>query len=1024
MDPFVEQLRASCAASPTRAKWVFVRTHGIGRTIGDRLALSGTDWANLRFVTPLDIAVRMGAPFLVERGIDPSEDGLGPALVMRLLLDLPAGQPGYFRALADQPSMAAALWTTIRELRMAGIGAGDLSSGAFASPEKHEELVALVGAYERFLTDHARGDVATVFAEALRHLDWCPIQSADCWTEQPNVIWSPLERRLIDVMPGERIIPAAFDLPGATTPRRLLDARIDHRVSRAPLAFLRQPEAAPAASTHAGDGAAAAIELFQAGGAEAEVEETFRRILASGRSIDEVEIICARRDYAALVWEKAIRYDWPVTTAEGLPAAMTRPGRAVLAFTEWIQDDFAAGRLRRLLQSGDVRVDVPSLTSGQAARLLVRAKAAWGRATYATALGAEAASSRRRAAREDVAADERERLEARAEQATALAEWIDALIARVPPVDANGRLDLAGLAESVIAFLAGVAARTSALDTVAASALAEAIGDLRALGRFDCTLDRAVRFIRERVESVTVGVDRPRPGHLHVSSLSHGGYAGRPLVFVVGLEEGQVFPAPLEDAVLLDAERIHIASSLPLGTDRTDESVHAALDTLARMSAVAGGRVVLSYSCRDLREGRDTYASWILLQAYRVVSGRPTATYRDLHEHLGTACSCVPANDADALDPSRWWLHGVRRGSTQTRANVLAAYPSLAAGVAARAARESDRFTEFDGSVPAAGPVLDPCAAGRVMSVTQLEDAAACPFRYFLRRGLGVDAIEAGERDRDMWINALDRGSLLHDLYAQLLRRCRDGKRRATVALDADWLVERAEVALDELAATTPPPSAECRARETTLFLDDVRLFVEGEEQLDVSHTPVGVEVSFGFTAADETEALAQPDPVELRLGGDLALRVVGRIDRIDQVGPHAYEIVDYKTGKYWADDWQGTFAGGSRLQHALYGLAAVELLKHLDPKAHVQAAEYYFSSAKGQQQRTRIAMQPLSTIAGVLRDLRAVIASGALVHAADERACKWCHYAYACRSGAHTGARLKADDPQLAVYRNLLTHD
>ncbi|HVZ23489.1 MAG TPA: hypothetical protein VG871_20595, partial [Vicinamibacterales bacterium] len=121
MDPFVEQLRALCAASPTRAKWVFVRTHGIGRTIGDRLALSGTDWANLRFVTPLDIAVRMGAPFLVERGIDPSEDGLGPALVMRLLLDLPAGQPGYFRALADQPSMAAALWTTIRELRMAGI---------------------------------------------------------------------------------------------------------------------------------------------------------------------------------------------------------------------------------------------------------------------------------------------------------------------------------------------------------------------------------------------------------------------------------------------------------------------------------------------------------------------------------------------------------------------------------------------------------------------------------------------------------------------------------------------------------------------------------------------------------------------------------------------------------------------------------------------------------------------------------------------------------------------------------------
>jgi hypothetical protein len=78
MGPFVEQLKQLCAAHPTLAKWVFVPTHAIGRTIGDRLVLEGTDWANLRFVTPFDVALRMGAPFFVERGIDPSEEGLGP----------------------------------------------------------------------------------------------------------------------------------------------------------------------------------------------------------------------------------------------------------------------------------------------------------------------------------------------------------------------------------------------------------------------------------------------------------------------------------------------------------------------------------------------------------------------------------------------------------------------------------------------------------------------------------------------------------------------------------------------------------------------------------------------------------------------------------------------------------------------------------------------------------------------------------------------------------------------------------
>src|SRR3954467_14502895 len=128
-DPFVQQLASLCRVHVTRSKWVFVPSHAIGRTLGERIALGGTNWLNLRFVTPLDIALRMGAPFLVERGIDPSEEGLGPALIMRLLLDLAdsslsghsasARRRGYFRPLGDQPTMAQALYATVRELRMA-----------------------------------------------------------------------------------------------------------------------------------------------------------------------------------------------------------------------------------------------------------------------------------------------------------------------------------------------------------------------------------------------------------------------------------------------------------------------------------------------------------------------------------------------------------------------------------------------------------------------------------------------------------------------------------------------------------------------------------------------------------------------------------------------------------------------------------------------------------------------------------------------------------------------------------------
>jgi hypothetical protein len=155
MDRFVQQLAELCRVHVTRSKWVFVPTHAIGRTLDERIALDGTNWLNLRFVTPLDVALRMGAPFLVERGIGPSEEGLGAALMMRLLFDLPV-EGGYFCPLADQPTMAQALWTTVRELRMAGLKSGDLHAAAFESAAKHAEREALLGSYEQFLATHSR----------------------------------------------------------------------------------------------------------------------------------------------------------------------------------------------------------------------------------------------------------------------------------------------------------------------------------------------------------------------------------------------------------------------------------------------------------------------------------------------------------------------------------------------------------------------------------------------------------------------------------------------------------------------------------------------------------------------------------------------------------------------------------------------------------------------------------------------------------------------------------------------------
>ncbi len=1011
MDPFVEQLKDCCQQFPTRSKWIVVPTHAIGLTLGERLVLDGTNWLNLRFVTPLDLALRMGAPFLVERGIDPSEEALGPALMMRLLMELPEAG-GYFRPLAGHPTLAQALWVTLRELRMAGVRAADLKPEAFTSTAKQAELVALLDRYEAFLAQHHRADMATVYEEAVKHPDWCPVQKDDCWTELPDANWSPLQRRLLDTLPGEKLLPRAFTIQGIDVPRRLAGRpteRVSPELASNPLAFLLASSPTPQSTR---------IELFHAGGREAEIEEVFRRILATGVPLDQVEVACSSEAHVALVWEKALRHNWPLTLGAGIPATFTRPGRALLGLCNWVDTDFAAGHFRRLLQSGDISVEEGKpFTAGQAARVLARAEAGWGRNTYTLSLARLIKEHEARAADADASDDDRTHARERAEQASRVRDWIVSLVDSIPVPAADDGVSLQAVVDAVLDFLDHRVARSNALDHRCASALIEYVRDLRALGDFSCGLPEALRFIRERVESLTVAPERPRPGHLFACALSQSGYSGRPHLFVVGLEEGRVFSSSTEDPILLDDERAGVADSLTRSADRIDEAVYGVVSRLA----VSGSHVTFSYSCRDTREFRETFASWLMLQAYRLQQGNSALSYQAMKKALGEPKSAVPQEREQALSGAAWWLRSVAGTANAGVASVEQTFAGVASGRAADAQRQSTDFTEFDGFVPAAGPALDPASETKVYSVTELEGAAGCPFRFFLKRGLGLRPVDERERDRDVWLDPLTRGSELHDVYAALLRRTRHEQRRP-VEQDAAWLLAYAQERLDTLNREMPAPTPEILERETADFLADVELFLEAEVK-DATRTPIGLEVTFGRPLGDDEDPMATPEPVSIILAPGLTLRLAGRIDRVNQVGAATFEVLDYKTGGYWRDDWKGVFNGGRRLQHALYGLAVRELVKAAHKTPTIQGGVYYFSSHKGGQHEVAIAAPSLAATAAVLADLREVITSGYFTRTQDKDDCRYCDYVAVCGAAANAQAKAKLADPKAASFVRLTAH-
>jgi ATP-dependent helicase/nuclease subunit B len=241
---------------------------------------------------------------------------------------------------------------------------------------------------------------------------------------------------------------------------------------------------------------------------------------------------------------------------------------------------------------------------------------------------------------------------------------------------------------------------------------------------------------------------------------------------------------------------------------------------------------------------------------------------------------------------------------------------------------------------------------------------------------------------------------------------------------DGPWLKQYAKSALDRLNQEMPPATSEILDRETKDFLADVELFLEGES--GTAGEPIAFEVSFGRpldSGSDDEEELAREEPVEIDLGGGLAFRIAGRVDRIDKVGASEFHVIDYKTGGFWRDDWKGTFNGGRRLQHALYGLAAVELLKARYNNPKVTRAVYYFSSHKGRRERVDIPAPSRSQIAAVLSDLRELIVGGTFVHASDEKACKFCDYTAACGDGMQDQAKAKAADAKLTALGRLAAH-
>ncbi len=968
-----------------------------GRELLRSLALSGVPWLGWEPLSlrQLALTVAGGALAVAELRV---ADAFDVMAVVDAAIDEAVAEGGArpFRGGVPGPYRDP-IRRSVETLRAAGLGASALRR-AESGDGRLDLLARVLERYEAGLSASALVDGPGLLARAEEALGAGGVPEALAGARlhllpglDAGGVAGRLVARLMEL--GARVLETDAT-PGAPTPAHTVWAAPAEPEGGLSWLSTRLDGALPP-SLEAG-GLPGGLHLFAAATPADEVREVLRRVVAAGVPWDRVEIIATDADvYGNALDGLARRLGIPVSYAEGLDIRRTRAGRVAEAYFRWLADGFPADVIRRLLETGDVAPPGPSSASASAlARRLRRLRIGWGYDRYLPAIdraleAAAGASPREGDGDPEAAADAlaRERTELKALRSL-LAPVLEATprLADRHAID-TARTSPARLAGGLLELLALVPPGDE-VERAAKLVLGERLERARA------TLDRetgwrtATAMLRARLRTriSPAGDDgqlspwTSAGGRLHLSDIASGGLAARPHTFVVGLAAGAVGPGA-SDPMLPDRERA--ALGLPTTADRLAASRHALASVLARLR----GSVTLSYAAWDMAEGRVVAPAPELLQALRLLDADPSRTYEDLRKRLGRLACAVPAEGAGALDAADVWLDALSAPDGLLRdgaAAVRTLYPGLAAGLGAGEARRASSLTAWDGRV-APDPALDPRRSGVVHSASRLEALGACPLRYFYRYVLDARPVRDPGYDPESWLDALERGSLLHAVYEHAVVRAGVGADYGGASFEA-LAMDALEDAVHRTLRRLPSPSEAVLRSELLALQDDVRSFVVMLR--DRRPRVVRTELAFG----PETDAESEGE-VELSVpGGRLRLR--GRVDRLDALDGGGLRVVDYKTGRPSRYREALPFDGGRRLQHLLYSLA----VEQLRPGERVGVMEYHFPTARGENHVTRYHREQLEPGGEVLRMLLQLAADGLFIPTDDDGDCRYCDFGAVCR--------------------------
>ncbi|PGY05661.1 PD-(D/E)XK nuclease family protein [Bacillus sp. AFS031507] len=977
MQALISELNQICSKLPYKEKVVIVDSHSIGEQINEAFVKEGHQAINLKYKTVIDLAQTL-VDLNSEQPQNSLDHTVGVHFTYNLLKELKnQDKLRYFAGMEITPALSHAIFTSIQTIRLAGYTRDTLKMNAFINPDKAKDFYEILAEYENTLISEQFTDKAGLLNKAN---ETAQIDEKVVFILQSGLTLSHLEDQFLRKIIHETVykLPLAPVL-GVNTPERTSLSSV-HWGPPTALSYLYQQEEASVEPN---------LVVFTAKTEEMEVKQILEKIKVAKSPLDESVVYYSNADaYITLFSHLSQKMDLPMTFGEGLPVSFSRPGRFVSGLIGWIQSNYSVTAFLDLLneglivmgkgvpfiEGGFVELDEVVMSNSKLTRVLRDLQIGWSRERYIKLLGDEL----NRLSDMVLEHEGDPYYENQARDMLWIWACFHEIFKRLPPLEStmNYKKCLTG-----IAFLLKYNCKTSsALDEMAKSTLLEAIKTIIPYADESLSSYDLIEKMKDLLLSIRVNQSRPKPGHLHVSTYKSGIYNSRPNVFFVGLDNKK-FPGNVsEDPLLLDAERIQLGNGLRLLREKGQENLYTLLQVLAN----SNGHVTVSYCHFDMNENRVVNPAFVVLQCYRLITGNIDAEFKSLKSLPSSIIA------TDIFEDKDYWNEKLTNDRSHLlNEGILTHFNNVKQGIAAETARNTGKFSEYDGLIQIDAELYDARHnQDKKLSAGKLETLAKCPYSYFLREVLKVRPVEDFSFDANKWMDAATRGSLLHSIFENFYKKLQQDHAKPSYEKHLELIKSIAQNLMEQQKEVLPPPNERVYQRERSDILACCEIFLKEEELHSENYDPLHFEYSFG---------IGEMDPAIITLPSG-EVKISGIIDRVDQSKDGKYHIIDYKTGSTYGYAKNAAFKGGRQLQHMIYALA---IEQHLNlGEGAVEESSYYFPTPKGLAQRfTRKQDRTLRTNGiDILEKLIDTVKHGHFEMTDDVNDCKFCDYKLVCR--------------------------